>query len=82
MALDSELPVFHYLWFHKLRHLIGLPLRRALVLGAGAFTAAKCLAIDYPDAVIDAVDEEPELEAIARRFFRLDQPQWYSFFIE
>jgi spermidine synthase len=76
MALDSEAPVFHYLWFHKLSHLIGLPLRRALVLGAGAFTAAKCLAIDYPDAVIDAVDEEPELEAIARRFFRLDQPQF------
>ena len=35
MALDSEAPVFHYLWFHKLSHLIGLPLRRALVLGAG-----------------------------------------------
>ena len=28
MALDSEAPVFHYLWFHKLSHLIGLPLRR------------------------------------------------------
>ena len=26
--------------------------------------------------MIDAVDEEPELEAIARSFFRLDQPQF------
>jgi spermidine synthase len=74
MAVDSEAPVFHYLWFHKLSYLIEQPLRRALVLGAGAFTAAKCLALDHPGAVVDAVDEEPELAAIARRFFRLDQP--------
>ncbi len=74
MAVDTEAPVFHYLWFHKLSHLIGRPLRRALVLGAGAFTAAKCLALDHPGAVVDAVDEEPELAAIARKFFRLDRP--------
>jgi spermidine synthase len=74
MAVDSEAPVFHYLWFHKLSHLIGRPLERVLVLGAGAFTAAKCLALDHPGALIDAVDEEPELAAVALRFFRLDEP--------
>jgi spermidine synthase len=74
MAVNSEAPVFHYLWFHKLSHLIGSPLRRALVLGAGAFTAAKCLALDHPSALIEAVDEEPELATIARKFFRLDKP--------
>src|SRR5207244_8823611 len=40
---------------------------------AGAFTAAKCLALDYPQADIDAVDLEPALEPVARKFFRLDQ---------
>ena len=74
MDLLSESPVFHYLWFYKCCALAASPIRRALVLGAGAFTAAKCLALDHPHAHVDAVDEEPELEAIARRFFRLDRP--------
>ena len=83
MRLDSEEPVFAYLWFHKCSHLApsprpllrgergrgegGSPIRRALVLGAGAFTAAKCLALDYPQADIDVVDLEPALEPVARR---------------
>jgi spermidine synthase len=73
MDLNSEDPVFHYFWFHKCSTSAPLP-KRVLVLGAGAFTAAKCLARDHPEADVDAVDEEPALEAIARRFFRLDEP--------
>jgi len=76
MRLDSEEPVFAYLWFHKCSHLADSPVRRALVLGAGAFTAAKCLALDYPQADIDAVDLEPALEPVARKFFRLDQVEF------
>ena len=73
MRLDSEEPVFAYLWFHKCSHLVRAPVRKALVLGAGAGTTAKCLALDYPQADIDAVDLEPDLEMIGRKFFRLDQ---------
>jgi spermidine synthase len=76
MRLDSEEPVFAYLWFHKCSHLLGSPVRRALVLGAGAFTAAKCLAMDYPQADIDAVDLEPDLELIGLKFFRMDQAEF------
>jgi len=76
MRLDSEEPVFAYLWFHKCSHLAGLPVRRALVLGAGAFTAAKCLALDHPEADIDAVDLEPDLEPIGRMFFHLNQQEF------
>src|ERR1700687_5413994 len=76
MSLDSEEPVFAYLWFHKCSHLVCRPLRKALVLGAGAFTAAKCLALDYPQADIDTVDLEPDLKRIADRFFRLDQAEF------
>ncbi len=76
MRLDSEEPVFAYLWFHKCSHLVGSSIKRALVLGAGAFTAAKCLALDHPHADIDAVDLEPDLEPIARKFFRLDQAEF------
>ncbi len=76
MRLDSEEPVFTYLWFHKCSHLAVAPVRKALVLGAGAGTTAKCLALDYPQADIDAVDLEPDLEMIGRKFFRLDQAEF------
>jgi spermidine synthase len=75
MDLQSEDPVFNYLWFHRCSVLVPT-VRRALVLGAGAFTAAKCLALDYPQADIEAVDVEGQLEAIARQFFRLDKPEF------
>jgi spermidine synthase len=76
MRLDSEEPVFAYLWFHKCSHLADTPVRKALVLGAGAGTTAKCLALDYPQADVHAVDLEPDLEMIARKFFRLDQVEF------
>jgi spermidine synthase len=74
MDLNSADPVFNYLWLHKCSVLTQRPVNRALVLGAGAFTAPKCLALDYPHAEVDAVDEEGQLEPIARQFFRLDRP--------
>jgi spermidine synthase len=77
MFVDSEEPVFNYLWFHKASHL-ARPIRRALVLGAGAFTAAKCLAIDHIDAAIDVIDVEPELLPVGREFFHLAQPRFVS----
>jgi spermidine synthase len=76
MNLQSEEPVFAYLWFHKCSHLAGSPIKKALVLGAGAFTAAKCLALDHPQADIDVVDLEPDLLEVARQFFRMDRPEF------
>jgi spermidine synthase len=75
MDLHGEEPVFQYLWLYRLSSL-AKTVRRALVLGAGAFTAAKCLALAHPGADIEAVDVEAELGTIARQFFRLDQPEF------
>lgn len=75
MRLDSNDPVFNYLWFHKCGFLTRRP-ARLLVLGAGAFTAPKGLALDHPTACVDAVDIETELEQIGRRFFQLDGPEF------
>lgn len=77
MDLKDERPIFQYLWFHKCSHL-ATGVRRCLVLGAGAFTAAKCLALDHAGTPIEAVDVEPELEPVARRFFRLDRSEFAS----
>ncbi|HEV3203949.1 MAG TPA: hypothetical protein VGY77_06190 [Gemmataceae bacterium] len=76
MDVHSEKPVFHYLWFHKCSFLAKAQVRRGLILGAGAFTAPKALAIDHPGAMVDAVDIEPQLDSIARSFFRLDLPAY------
>lgn len=73
MDRHTDCPVFQYLWFHQCSRLAARP-RRLLVLGAGAFTAPKCLALAYPEATIDAVDIEPELEPVARQYFRLAEP--------
>lgn len=73
MLLDSESPVFYYLWFYKCGDLAARK-DRLLILGAGAFTSAKCFALDYPEAAIDVIEEEPDLEEVGRRFFHLDQP--------
>jgi spermidine synthase len=72
MDLRSEQPVFRYLWFHACSRLAKRP-RRLLVLGAGAFSAPKCLALAHPDAMIDAVDVESELLPVARQHFRLGE---------
>jgi spermidine synthase len=76
MYLDNDDPVFNYLWFHRCSLVARHPVRRALVLGAGAFTAPKCLAVAYPHADVDAVDEESQLAHVARKFFRLDRPSF------
>jgi spermidine synthase len=76
MAVGSDDPVFQYLWLHKVSSLADGPVRRILVLGAGAFAAPKCLARDYPDADVDAVDIEPDLEPLGRKFFELDRPEF------
>jgi spermidine synthase len=75
MYRQSDDPVFRYLWFHHCSRLAAQA-RRLLVLGAGAFTAPKCLALNHSEARIDVVDMEPDLEHVARRFFRLDRPYY------
>jgi spermidine synthase len=75
MHLAREAPVFHYLWFQRCSRLAGA-VQGALVLGAGAFTASKCLALDHPAAAFATVDIEAGLEPVARRFFRLERPEF------
>src|SRR5882762_515252 len=70
MDLTGDAPVFQYLWFHKCSFLAAHR-RRLLVLGAGAFTAAKCLALDHPQALVETVDVEPDLGSVGQQFFGL-----------
>ncbi|MGE5312581.1 MAG: fused MFS/spermidine synthase [Acidobacteriota bacterium] len=48
--------------------------RRILVLGGGAFTLPRALAAKYPEATIDVVEIDPELEKIAKDHFFYTSP--------
>lgn len=45
-----------------------------LVLGGGAFTIPQYLSSRLPNATIDVVEIDPELEAISKQYFRYDNP--------
>jgi len=47
---------------------------RILVLGGGAFTMPQTLATKYPHSQVDVVEIDPQLEAIAKRYFYYHSP--------
>lgn len=49
--------------------------RSILILGGGSLTQPRYLAKAYPSAHIDVVDIDPELTAIARKYFAYSDPQ-------
>ncbi len=71
-ADEGERLVYEYNRYYRLERLFTGSVRRALFLGGGAYATPECLADDYPGAVVDVVEIDPEIERVARRFFRLD----------
>jgi spermidine synthase len=71
-ADEGEHLVYEYNRYYRLERLFADSVRRALFLGGGAYATPECLADDHPGAVVDVVEIDPEIERIARRFFRLD----------
>ena len=53
-----------------------------LILGGGAFTLPEYLGKKYPDAHVDVVEIDPELEAISAKHFRFEKPTNVSVFAE
>lgn len=49
--------------------------KRVLVLGGGAFTMPQKLATDMPEAIIDVVEIDPELERISKDYFSYKHPR-------
>lgn len=71
MFLDSDELVFEYTEYYQLATRNVPAVRHALVLGAGAYSVPKAILADYPDAIVDVVDIEPELEKLSKQFFNL-----------
>lgn len=80
MYPDSDELVYEYTQYFQLVELYVPDVRRALVLGAGAYTIPRALLARYPEAQVDVVDIEPALRGVSERFFRLeDDPRMRDF---
>ncbi len=52
--------------------LIGRPLRRVALLGNAGGTTARALGVFYPEARVDGVELDPDVSAVGRRFFGME----------
>jgi spermidine synthase len=71
MLLDSDEPAFEYSRYYHLARHFKSGFRDALVIGGAGYSVPKDFLRRYPDVKIDVVEIDPQMTAIARRFFRL-----------
>ncbi len=71
MFLDGKDLAFDYTKYYALYHLTAPQLSRALVIGGGIYTIPKSILEERPNAIIDVVEIEPNLEPIAKEYFDL-----------
>jgi spermidine synthase len=65
--------ILEYQQYWQLARVVCPDIRRAAFLGGGAFAMPEALLEAYPGAVVDAVEIDPELIEIGKRFYRLDR---------
>ena len=65
--------VFDYLKRYDEMFDAGIAVRRVCVLGCGGYDYPEHLIAHYPDVVVDAVEIDPAITALARRYFFLDR---------
>lgn len=65
--------VFEYLKRYDLMFEDARDIRRVCVLGCGGYDYPEYLIAHYPDVIVDAVEIDPAITALARRFFFLDR---------
>ena len=65
--------VFEYLKRYDVMFSDDRPVRRVAVLGCGGYDYPEHLIAHHPDVTVDAVEIDPAITAIARRYFFLDR---------
>lgn len=53
-----------------------------LIIGGGAFSLPEYLGREYPEARVDVVEIDPELEGIAAQYFRFEKPENVTVYAE
>ena len=76
MFLDSDEPALEYSRFYHLARHFKPGFRDVLVIGGAGYSVPKDFLRRYADIRMDVVEIDPQMTAIARRFFRLtDDPR-------
>jgi spermidine synthase len=75
MFLDNDDPaelVYDYTKYYSLYRVFTPNVRRALVLGGGAYSIPKALLRELPDAVVDVAEIEPSFFELSQQYFRVE----------
>ncbi len=73
MFLDSDELAFEYAeYYHLIRH-FKPGFQNALMIGGAGYSFPKDFLLKYPDAKIEVVEIDPQMTAIAKEFFRLEE---------
>lgn len=81
MFINSDELVYDYSKYYALHELFVPEVRRALVIGGGAYSIPKTLLHDLPDVVVDVSEIEPELVDLSQQYFKLptNEPRLHHF---
>lgn len=72
---NDELVLDYSRFYHLIRH-FNPDIKHSLIIGGAGYSFPKEYLRTYPDARLDVVEIDPQMTAIARRFFRLaDDPR-------
>jgi len=79
--LDSDEMVYGYSKYFALHEVFVPEVKRALVIGGGAYTMPKALLQDLPQADIDVSEIEPSLVDLSEQYFKLpkNEPRLHHF---
>jgi spermidine synthase len=76
---DSTDLAYDYTKYYALYKIFTPDVRRALVLGGGAYSIPKALLQELPDAEIDVAEIEPSLFGLAKQYFKVvDDPRLHN----
>ncbi len=75
MFLDSDELVFDYTKYYALYKVFKPDVKRALVIGGGAYSIPKALLKDLPNATVDVSEIEPSLFELAQKYFKVNKTE-------
>lgn len=80
MYLESDELVYDYTKYYVLYKLFTPEMRRALVIGGGAYSIPRALLKDAPQARVDVAEIEPSLYDLAKEYFGVaDSPRLHNY---
>ncbi len=82
MYLNSNELVFDYTKYYALYQLFNSNAKNAFVIGGGAYSIPNALLNDSPDIKVDVSEIEPELFELAKKYFKLQDSNRLTNYVE